>query len=200
MTAPGPAFIGLTGALAAGKSETLAALGRLGAATLSTDSVAHAVLDEEAVRAQLIERWGPEIAGENGVNRERVGAIVFEQPTELAWLESVTHPLVGQRVFEFRTGVPGGTELAVVEVPLLFEAEMEGFFDATLVVVAGDERRAEFAAARGTSAVEGRSDRQLSEDEKASRATFVVRNDGSLEDLEQRLRDLWPQLIAARAG
>lgn len=192
-----PSFIGLTGAIASGKSEALTALGRLGAATLSTDAVAHAVLDEEETRAQLVERWGPDVASAGRVDRARIGEIVFGRADELAWLESVTHPLVGLRVVEWRTGLEPGTPLAVVEVPLLFEAGMEGVFDATLVVTAGDERRAGWAGERGTSAVEERSGRQLSEDDKAGRATFVVANDGTLDDLEANLRELWPRLVAA---
>ena len=192
-----PPFIGLTGAIASGKSEALAALGRLGAATLSTDAVAHAVLDEEGTRAQLAERWGPDVAPAGRVDRARVGEIVFGRPDELAWLESVTHPLVALRVVEWRAGLEPSTPLAVVEVPLLFETGMEGVFDATLAVTAGDERRAAWAGERGTSDVGGRAGRQLSEDEKAARATFVVANDGSLDDLQAKLHELWPRLVAA---
>jgi dephospho-CoA kinase len=197
VTAP-PVFIGLSGAIASGKSEALAALGRLGAATLSTDAVTHELLDEPATLARLVERWGPEVGAEGSVDRGRIGEIVFAQPDELRWLESVLHPLVGERVVAWRDRLDGATELAVVEVPLLFEAGMEGFFDATLVIVAGEERRAKWAGERGTEALDGRSARQLTEEEKAARATFVVRNDGDLADLEDALRELWPRLLAAR--
>jgi dephospho-CoA kinase len=200
LAAPGPAFIGLSGAIASGKSEALAALGRLGAATLSTDAVAHELLDEPATLERLVERWGPEVGPEGRVDRERVAAIVFNDPAELRWMESVVHPLVGERVVAWRAELGAGHDLAVVEVPLLFEAGMESFFDATLVVVAGDERRAEWAKARGTGEVGGRSGRQLTESEKAARATFVVANDGTLDDLEAALRDLWPRLVAARGA
>jgi dephospho-CoA kinase len=200
LAAPGPAFIGLSGAIASGKSEALAALGRLGAATLSTDAVAHELLDEPATLERLVERWGPEVGPEGRVDRERVAAIVFNDPAELRWMESVVHPLVGERVVAWRSELGAGHALAVVEVPLLFEAGMESFFDATLVVVAGDERRAEWAKARGTGEVDGRSGRQLAESEKAARATFVVANDGTLDDLEAALRDLWPRLVAARGA
>ncbi len=201
MTAPSgkPVFIGLSGAIASGKSEALAALGRLGAATLSTDAVTHDLLDEPAMLERLVERWGPEVAREGRVDRARIGEIVFDAPDELRWLESVLHPLVGERVLSWRERLDGDTALAVVEVPLLFEAGMEPFFDATLVVVAGDERRARWAGERGTDAVDGRSARQLSEAEKAARATFVVENDGDLADLEEALRRLWPTLLAARS-
>lgn len=204
MTAPTgpakPAFIGLSGAMASGKSEALAALGRLGAETLSTDQVTHEILEDPSTLARLVERWGPDVGPDGHVDRAKIGEIVFADPDELRWLESVLHPLVGQRVAVWRDELGAGTELAVVEVPLLFEAGMEPIFDATLVVVAGDERRARWAGERGTAAVEGRSARQLTEAEKAERATFVVANDGDLADLERSLRELWPQLVAAGEG
>jgi dephospho-CoA kinase len=198
VTALGPVFIGLSGAIASGKSEALAALGRLGAATLSTDAVTHEILDEPATLARLVERWGPDVGPGGKVDRARVGEIVFERPDELRWLESVLHPLVGRRVLAWREELDRSAELAVVEVPLLFEAGMEQFFDATLVVVAPDERRAEWAGDRGTGSVEGRSARQLTQAEKAERATFTVANDGDLDDLEAALRELWPRLLAVR--
>ena len=198
MTAPKPVFIGLSGAIASGKSEALAALGRLGAATLSTDAVTHELLDEPATLARLVERWGPDVGEGGRVDRAKVGEIVFADADELRWLESLLHPLVGERVVSWREQLNAGTELAVVEVPLLFEAGMEPFFDATLVIAAGDERRERWAGERGTAGLEGRSGRQLTEDEKAARATFVVRNDGDLADLEAALRELWPRLLAAR--
>jgi dephospho-CoA kinase len=198
VTAPKPVFIGLSGAIASGKSEALAALARLGAATLSTDAVTHRILDEPATLERLIERWGPEVGIGGRVDRAKVGEIVFERPDELRWLESVLHPLVGERVMAWREELDGSAELAVVEVPLLFEAGMEAFFDATLVVVAGDERRARWAGERGMEDFEGRSARQLTEPEKAERATFTVANDGDLDDLEAALRELWPRLVAVR--
>jgi len=196
----GPPFIGLSGAIASGKSEALAALARLGAETLSTDEVAHGLLAEPGAVERLVERWGPQVAPDGEVDRRAIGEIVFNQPDELRWLESITHPLVGQRVAEWRAALDPGTPLAVVEIPLLFEAGMESFFDATMVVVAGDERRAEWAAARGTGEIEGRAGRQLSESEKAARATFVVANEGTVADLEEALRSLWPQLLEAGRG
>ncbi len=75
----------------------------------------------------------------------------------------------------------------MVETPLLFEAGMEGLYDATIAVVADEGVRSSRAAARGHEAVDERAARQLSQDEKAARATYVVRNDGSVDDLESDL-------------
>jgi len=196
LEAPKPAFIGLTGAISSGKSETLRALGRLGAATLSTDEVAHEALNDAEILPQLVDRWGPEIKVAGVADRVRVGEIVFNDPDELRWLESLTHPKVGQKVAEWRNSLGPNAELAVVEVPLLFEANMEAFFDGVLVVVAG-ARRDEWLKERGDAGVEGRSGRQLSEAEKVERATWVVENDGTLDELEVKLRKLWPSLLAA---
>jgi dephospho-CoA kinase len=191
-----PAFVGLTGAVAAGKSEAMAAFARLGAATLSSDAVTHELLGGSGVREQLVERWGEAVLVDGQVERARVGEIVFGRPDELAWLESVLHPLVGARIAEWRQSLPAETSLAVVEVPLLFETGMERAFDATVCVVADDSVRAARAGARGTELLEGRSGRQLSQEEKAARATHVISNDGSLAELEERVAQLMPALAA----
>jgi dephospho-CoA kinase len=76
---------------------------------------------------------------------------------------------------------------AIVETPLLFEAGMEPLYDATIAVVADEGVRAQRAAARGHEAVDERAARQLTQDEKAARATYVVHNDGTPEDLQSAL-------------
>ena len=195
-----PAFVGLTGGIAAGKSEALAAFGRLGAATLSSDAVAHGLLEDARVRDRLVERWGNRAVADGRVDRDRVGAIVFERPEELAWLESLLHPLVGARIVDWRRMLPPETELSVVEVPLLFEAGLGDAFDATVCVVAADETRARRAGERGTRLLEGRTGRQLSQEEKAARATYVIRNDGSLSELEAEVALLVPVLTGIHQG
>jgi len=189
-----PLKIGLTGGIAAGKSEALAAFGRLGAATLSSDAVVHELLESEPLRGRLVERWGPEVAPPAGVDRTRIGEIVFADPEQLAWLEAQIHPLVAERMVEWLTDLPADTEIAVVEVPLLFEGGREAVFDSTVAVVAGEEVRRERAAARGHALVDEREARQLSQDEKAERADHVVANDGSIEDLERALSGLIEKL------
>jgi dephospho-CoA kinase len=139
------------------------------------------------------------VAPQGTVDRGRVGAIVFESPEELAWLESTLHPLVGKHVAEWRAALEPGAQLAVVEVPLLFETAMEDAFDSTVAVVADDEMRASRAGLRGTELLEARSDRQLPQPEKAARADHVITNDGSLEDLERQVSEL-ARALGAPAG
>ena len=198
--AAAPPFIGLTGSVAAGKSEALAALARLGAATLSSDAIVHELLGTERVRDVLVARWGEDVAPDGVVDRNRVGALVFERPAELAWLEGVLHPLVGERVVAWRESLNPEVRAAVVEVPLLFETGLERIFDATIAVVASEESRTGRATARGTASLDERVGRQLSQEEKAAQATYVVRNDGSLAELEEELSSLLSQVAAGSAG
>jgi dephospho-CoA kinase len=189
-----PLTIGLTGGIAAGKSEALKAFSRLGAATLSSDAVVHELLETEPLRGRLVERWGPEVISAEGVDRAKIGEVVFADPEELTWLEGQIHPLVQQRTAEWLLSLPADTEVAVVEVPLLFEAGSDKVFDTTVAVVTADEVRRERAAARGHALVDEREARQLTQLEKAERAEHVVANDGSVEDLERALSALLAKL------
>jgi dephospho-CoA kinase len=189
-----PLTIGLTGGIAAGKSTALAAFERLGAATISSDAVVHELLDAEPLLGRLTERWGADVAPDGRVDRARVGEIVFADPEQLSWLESQVHPLVGERIGAFLVSLPAETEVAVVEVPLLFESEMEGVFDTTVAVVTSDDVRRARAESRGHTLVGERDARQLEQSEKAERAEHVIENDGTPEQLEQALSALVEKL------
>jgi dephospho-CoA kinase len=189
-----PLTIGLTGGIAAGKSEALKAFAHLGAATVSSDAIVHELLESEPLRGRIVERWGAEVAPPQGVDRARIGEIVFADPGELTWLEGQIHPLVRERTAAWLLALPAETEVAVVEVPLLFEAGSDAVFDTTVAVVSEDEVRRARAAARGHALVDEREARQLTQLEKAERAEHVVRNDGTVEDLERELSELLAKL------
>ena len=186
-------FIGLTGGIGAGKSEALSALARLGAATLSTDAVTHELLQTDEVRDLLVAELGPEVAPDGRIDRAAVAARVFGDDDKRTWLESVIWPRVGRRVAEFRDAADDRSA-AVVEVPLLFESGMEAAFDKTIAVIADEDVRAGRAAARGHQLVEARAARQLSQEEKAEKADFVVRNDGTVDELEIKLSEVLEKL------
>ena len=189
-----PLKIGLTGGIAAGKSEALKAFERLGAATLSSDAVVHELLESESLRDRLAARWGPEVISGGGLDRAKIGEIVFADPEQLSWLEEQIHPLVQEKTAAWLMSLPAGTEGAVVAVPLLFEAGSDKAFDTTVSIVTADEVRRERAAARGHALVDEREARQLTQGEKAERAEHVIENDGSVEDLERALSALLAKL------
>jgi len=189
-------FVGLTGGIGSGKSEALAALERLGVPTLSSDAVVHELLGTEEVRRLLHERWGDRVLADGEVDRAAVATIVFEHPEELSWLEGTLFPRVGERMMAWRAGLEAEHDVAVVEVPLLFEAGIDPAFDATVAVVADEEVRAARAEGRGHEGLEGRGSRQLSQDEKARRADYVIRNDGTIPDLEAAVGEMLAELRA----
>jgi dephospho-CoA kinase len=192
-----PPFIGLTGGIGAGKSEALAALGRLGAATLSTDAVVHELYEQPELRDAVVARWGEEVAPEGKVDRPAVARAAFASPEDRRWLEELVWPRVGARIGAWREEVSNRDPVppaAVIEVPLLFESGMADAFDATIAVIADEAVRADRAGSRGHAALDERSARQLSQEEKSRRATYTVVNDGSLTELEDKLSEILANL------
>jgi len=184
------AFIGLTGGIGAGKSTALDALERLGAAVISTDRVVHDLYEDELVKAAVSDRFGDSVVTGGVVDRGALAGRAFATDEDRAWLEGLLWPLVRERVGAWRQGledVSPPPRAAVVEVPLLFESGMERAYDATIAVVADEDVRAQRAGSRGHQALAERSARQMSQKEKAQRATYVVVNDGTFDDLQSKL-------------
>lgn len=183
-------FVGLTGGLGSGKSTALEALRRLGAEVISSDAVVHELYEQAPLRDAVLTRFGAEVAPEGVVDRAAVARRAFASSEDRAWLEGQVWPLVGARVAQWleraRARQPA-PPAAVVEVPLLFEAGLEEMYDATIAVTAEESVRRRRASERGHALVDERAARQLSQQEKARRATFVVVNDGSVEELERKL-------------
>jgi len=179
-----PLAVAITGGIAAGKSEALAAFARHGAAVASSDEIVHRVYrEDDDLKALLRDRWGDAVFRPDGeVDRAAVGRIVFADPDELDWLERQVHPRVVQAHEAWLAELRSRDEppaLAVVEVPLLFETGGERRFDKVVVVTAPAavraERRDDFA---------GREARLVPEEEKLDRADFAFVNDGTLAALD----------------
>lgn len=144
------------------------------------------------MKAALVDRWGEGVLDSDGaVDRKAVGAIVFADPDELAWLEAFVHPRTSaaQRRWLEEVDAP----LAVVEVPLLYETGADARFDAVVVITAPEDVR------RGRATVADLAERQrrlLPDEEKAARADFVYVNDGSLAELDAFVSDVVARLTA----
>ena len=174
--------------MASGKSTALAALEDLGAATVSSDAVVHELLGSDEVRDAVAERLGEEVIGADGaLDRGAMAAKVFASEADREWLEQLLWPRVRERVGEWYAALPADTTAAVVEVPLLFESGGEAVYHHTIAIVADEAVRAERAGGRGHLAVEERTGRQLTQEEKSQRADFTVRNDGTREELKAEL-------------
>ncbi len=173
-----PLAVALTGGIAAGKSEALQAFARHGAATISTDDVVHRLYrEDEGLQAALRQRWGERVFRDGEVDRQGIGRIVFADRAELDWLESELHPRV-RAATDAWLGEQT-VDVAVAEIPLLFETGGEVRFDRVVVITAPPEVR----SARRSDLSE-REARLVSEDEKVRRGDYCYVNDGSLEQLD----------------
>ncbi len=185
-----PLAVALTGGIAAGKSEALRAFARHGAAVISSDDVVHGLYREDGtLRAVLRARWGERVFRDGEVDRAEIGRIVFADRNELAWLESELHPRVGTAVSAWLARQTA--DVAVVEIPLLYETGGEGRFDRVVVVTAPPELRAS-----RRSALAEREQRLVPEEEKVRRADFAFVNDGSLAELDAFVAGVLEELRA----
>ena len=173
-----PLAVALTGGIAAGKSEALQAFACRGAAVISSDDVVHRLYrEDEGLEAVLRERWGERVFRGGEVDRTEIGRIVFADHAELEWLESELHPRVRAATEDWLAEQTA--DVAVAEIPLLYETGGEARFDRVVVVTAPLEVR---EARRG--GVADREDRLVPEEEKLRRADFAYVNDGTLDELD----------------
>lgn len=192
-----PPFIGLTGGIGAGKSTALAALERLGAATLSTDRVVHELYGDAEVRRRVVQRFGEDLLRDGKIDRGALAAAAFATDEDRHWLEQLLWPRVGEQMAAWRAGQERRSpppRALVVEVPLLFESGLQRGYDATIAVIADESIRAARAGGRGHRALAEREARQLSQEEKAQLATYTVVNDGSEAELEAQLSSILEML------
>ncbi len=150
----------------------------------------HQLYESPDVRDAVVARFGEAVAPDGVVDRAALARAAFADHEGRQWLEELLWPRVGTRIAAWREKLQGRTpapRAAVVEVPLLFESGMDGTFDATIAVTAAEALRAQRAGARGHEALAERGARQLTQEEKSQRATYVVVNDGSVEELEAKL-------------
>ncbi|MCL4233518.1 MAG: dephospho-CoA kinase [Deltaproteobacteria bacterium] len=193
---------GLTGGIASGKSTVARILQARGAGVVDADRVARDVVapGSDGLR-EIRDAFGPGVLTEHGeLDRDAMRAIVFADPVQRVRLESIVHPYIYMDVMrameEFETrGKPAG----FVEAALLLESPAPFELDAIVVVVCGRETQAErlrVSKAWPEDEIAGVLDAQMSDGERIERAGYVIRNDGSLADLESAVATLWRELIS----
>jgi dephospho-CoA kinase len=178
--------VAITGGIGAGKSETLRAFARHGAAVISSDEIVHALLREDPeVKAAIVGRFGERVLDERGeIDRAAVGRIVFADREELDFLEALLHPRVARAYMAWREQLaarPDPPAVCATEVPLLYETGGERHFDVVVAVTASPEVRLRRTVVPDVLA---REQRLLPDEEKLRRADYAYVNDGTLEELD----------------
>jgi len=188
--------VALTGGIATGKSHVLEQFRRRGVPCLDADSIAHGVTAAGTEAASAIAaRFGADVlAADGSVDRAKLGSVVFADPSARHDLEALVHPAVyraitaGLRAFELLDASP----LAVVDVPLLYESGHAEDFDRVILTVCPPEMQLARLRERGLSDSEARQRiaAQWPAEEKARRATFVIRTDGTFEETDRQVEKI----------
>ncbi len=193
-----PVIIGLLGGISAGKSTVAGMLADLGAAVIDADRIAHEVLREPALAAEIRELLGEEALDADGrPDRRRIGELVFGDPGRLCRLEALLHPRILARLREELDEVEG-VPAVVLDAPLLIEAGLADLADVLVHVEAGERVREDRAVSlRGfrPGERERRERRQRPPAEKRERADHVIVNEGSVEDLRRRVREVYAAIL-----
>jgi dephospho-CoA kinase len=199
-----PYVLGVVGGVAAGKSTVAELLRKRGARVINADAVGHRVLERAEVKAALVDAFGDEIIGEDGtVDRPVLADAAFGEPQQVDKLNSIVHPPILEeirwQVEEIRR--EDGAPMIVLDAALLLETDLHReLCESVLFVDAPREERKQRARERGMSEeqFQRRSRAQMPPEDKKKLCDFVVSNDGSVEDLDEQLEELWTRLIAGR--
>jgi dephospho-CoA kinase len=190
--------VGLTGGIAAGKSEVSRRLATYGAVVIDADAVAREVVAPGTPGlAEVTAAFGPDVLRSDGtLDRDRLGELVFADESLRMKLNAIIHPRVGERMAELERQA-GEAPVIVHDVPLLAENHLAGRFDEVVVVDVSPRVQAErLARERGMSRAqaEARMRAQAPREERLAIATIVVDNSGSLAELDREVGELWAEL------
>lgn len=189
--------IGLTGGIGTGKSTVSKFLAELGAVVIDADKVGHEVFRPGTEGwDDVVATFGKEVLNTAGeIDRKKLGAIVFNNPEALQKLNQIVHPraydLVKSRLDEYRQR---GAGVVVVEVILLIEAGWTDLVDEVWVVVASEDTVVKrLKQQRGMSEEEilTRIHSQLSTEERVKHADVVINNDGDIDEVKAKVKELW---------
>ncbi|UQZ35947.1 dephospho-CoA kinase [Paenibacillus sp. PK3_47] len=194
-------IMGLTGGIASGKSTVSALFAGKGARLVDADVIAREVmLPGHPVLAAAVQAFGSGILqGDGTLDRARLGEIVFRDPGARQKLNDLTHPAIRKEIkdqmYTWESQNPQG--LVIVDIPLLYESQLESLFErVTVVYVPREVQLTRLMERNGLSReqAEGRLNAQMDIEEKRSRADYVIDNSGDLAHTEQQVASLWDRL------
>jgi dephospho-CoA kinase len=194
--------VGLTGGIGSGKSTVARLLSSYGAVVVDADAVAREVVapGTPGLAAVVAEFGAGVLLPDGSLDREGLGRVVFGDEERRAALNAIVHPLVGERMAQLEAEALAGDAPAVVhDVPLLAENGMAALYDAVLVVDCPVALQvARLVGQRGMTERDARARiaAQASREQRLAVATHVIGNDGTLEQLEARVRAVWDALVA----
>ncbi len=177
-----------------GKSTTANMFANLGCPVFDADKEVHALYQRGGRAAKEITANFPEVIVKGSVDRRLLSALISKDKTVLPRVEKIVHPMIRSLEDQFINGhKKAGTQIVVLDIPLLFEAERTNDVDVIVVVSANEKLQRERAMQRPGMTAEKLDmilGRQMSDKEKRSRADYVIYTDKSLEDTFEQVKNL----------
>ena len=198
--------VGLTGGIGSGKSAVSALFVERGAVLVDADLNARAVVAKGTPGlAAVVAEFGPDIlTAEGDLDRPKLGSIVFADPDKLARLNAIVHPLVGEEsARQIAAAEASGAPVLLHDVPLLVENNLQGMYDAVVVVAASPATQLDrLTRLRGMTEADARARiaAQAPLQDKLAAATYVIENDGPLDALPVQVDRVWRALLTAAEG
>jgi dephospho-CoA kinase len=193
--------IGLTGGMGSGKSTVSQLFAEFGAVIVDADKVGHeAYQPNTKTWRDLVAAFGRQIVAQDGsIDRKKLGAIVFGSPEQLEHLNHIVHPrmfeMMKERIEQYRQQ---GVKVVVLDAAILFEANWTPLVDEIWVVIASESlviTRAKARTGLPEEQIRSRLNSQMPVEEKVKKANVVIQNDGTFEDLQVQVRNLWGKLV-----
>ena len=194
--------IAVTGGIASGKSAVCQVLQELGAFVVDADAIVHELLTPDtSIGQQVIRLLGNNIVKNGKLSRRAIADKVFNDPETLHALEKILHPAVLEKInLLYRLACSQkSSKVFFVEIPLLFEIGQEKFYDAVIVTITNEKLAQQRYRSVGHSDEEFflRMKRQLDPEKKAQRADYVIRNEGSIDDLRKQVKNISNEVFSS---
>lgn len=193
--------VALTGGIGSGKSLVGEILEDLGALVIDSDQLAREVIERGSPGyEEVVSAFGDSILSEGQIDRSKLAAVVFNESDLRKKLESIIHPLVREAAEKLARKLPSGAIL-VNQIPLLVESDGAKRFDYVVTVSANEEIRRERLRLRGLKDYEitQRMAAQVSDSEREKIANYVIKNDGSIDELTRAVEELMASELLPRA-
>ena len=193
--------VALTGGIGSGKSLVGEILEELGALVIDSDQLAREVIERGSPGyEEVVTAFGDSILSEGQIDRSKLAAVVFNESDLRKKLESIIHPLVREAAEKLARKLPSGAIL-INQIPLLVESDGAKRFDYVVTVSADEEIRRERLRLRGLKDYEitQRMAAQVSDSQREKIANYMIRNDGSIDELTRAVEALMANELLPRA-
>ncbi len=195
--------IAITGFPCSGKTQVCQLFQEQGAFVINTDIITHQLFTNKDIKEMIARRFGPEILKHNHVDRKKIAEIVFSDPQKLKTLESILHPRILHEIENIYQTCPlsENHKYFVVEVPLLFEAGWQKYFDITIFISADEYIRRERFKQRATmNFFSQRQARHIAAEEKRRLADYTLINEGTIHELQSQFHQILHQINTIRTS